>query len=542
MQTIKIFSSNFIKLLLLFHFINGSVGAQSSFVKMVPNLYKSQNIIKVDSYYYGIGQSNDNTLLFYKADSNGNMILSKIYKGYDINGFYFRPEKIYSVKENGQNYFLLTSRTNNWVNDTSILNYPYLNQSSYVIKVNENGDTLWTMLYEGGVPLSFCLADDSNYIFAGGRGGFLLKANKNTGDTLWTKRYRYDAGTGFQFSYQFFNGVINQNNGYYSTGSFAQLTYNGPSGTVGKYNMMLSKLDYSGDLLWAKSYGDTNSLETVGITGTHDGGFAIIGDNDPELPDDDPGINFMLIRSDANGDTLWCRTYDFINGVDIPTGIVETNDFGFAIIGNTTHYDSLGNYFTPSVLLKVDSMGNIVSVLKYSYAGYTDVYPHGLTKTVTGYLFNDGFINQTDSNGVDCVSQLTTATMQYPQISILDTIAYLVDSGPVQRYYFHPPTQLDTITISSSNFCVNTSVPNIVANREALLVYPNPASNQLTISNGQLANGEVVIVTVFDVLGKVQLEQKITANTFDISTLAAGIYMLQVQQGDTVFYGRFVKE
>ncbi len=76
----------------------------------------------------------------------------------------------------------------------------------------------------------------------------------------------------------------------------------------------------------------------------------------------------------------------------------------------------------------------------------------------------------------------------------------------------------------------------------SLKVYPNPASNQLTISSGQLANGKVVTVTVYDVLGKTQLQEKTTATTFDISALAAGIYMLQVQQGDKAFYGKFVKE
>ncbi len=75
-----------------------------------------------------------------------------------------------------------------------------------------------------------------------------------------------------------------------------------------------------------------------------------------------------------------------------------------------------------------------------------------------------------------------------------------------------------------------------------LHIYPNPASNQLTISNRQLANGKEVTVTVYDVVGKAQLQLKTTATTFDISAIAAGIYMLQVQQGDKLFYGKFVKE
>jgi len=87
-----------------------------------------------------------------------------------------------------------------------------------------------------------------------------------------------------------------------------------------------------------------------------------------------------------------------------------------------------------------------------------------------------------------------------------------------------------------------TGIKELGTQSNTLLVYPNPASKQLAISNRQLAIGKVVTVTVYDVLGKVQLQQKITTNTIDVSTLAAGIYMLQVLQGDKVFYGRFVKE
>ncbi|MBL7925398.1 MAG: T9SS type A sorting domain-containing protein, partial [Bacteroidia bacterium] len=49
-------------------------------------------------------------------------------------------------------------------------------------------------------------------------------------------------------------------------------------------------------------------------------------------------------------------------------------------------------------------------------------------------------------------------------------------------------------------------------------------------------------VTVYDVLGKVHLTQNTSSSAIDISTLTPGLYVLQVQQGDKMYYGRFVKE
>ncbi|MBL7926392.1 MAG: T9SS type A sorting domain-containing protein, partial [Bacteroidia bacterium] len=44
------------------------------------------------------------------------------------------------------------------------------------------------------------------------------------------------------------------------------------------------------------------------------------------------------------------------------------------------------------------------------------------------------------------------------------------------------------------------------------------------------------------VLGKEHLTQNTHAKTLDISTITPGLYVLHLQQGDKMYYGRFVKE
>ncbi|MBL7925845.1 MAG: T9SS type A sorting domain-containing protein, partial [Bacteroidia bacterium] len=125
-----------------------------------------------------------------------------------------------------------------------------------------------------------------------------------------------------------------------------------------------------------------------------------------------------------------------------------------------------------------------------------------------------GSINQTLDNGFIAVGgnvfqQTSLARIEYAKLDSL---------GNIYNYQGIPYIQ-----------------PQLVS------VYPNPASNQLTIDNLQLTNKPFTL-TVYDVLGKVHLMQNTNASNIDISTLTPGLYVLQVQQDDKIYYGRFVKE
>jgi hypothetical protein len=76
-------------------------------------------------------------------------------------------------------------------------------------------------------------------------------------------------------------------------------------------------------------------------------------------------------------------------------------------------------------------------------------------------------------------------------------------------------------------------------------IYPNPVVNELAISSSQLAMGQTVTVAIYDMLGKVQLQQTVIPQgdfIVDVNALSSGIYMLQLKQEDRLFNGRFVKE
>jgi hypothetical protein len=82
-----------------------------------------------------------------------------------------------------------------------------------------------------------------------------------------------------------------------------------------------------------------------------------------------------------------------------------------------------------------------------------------------------------------------------------------------------------------------TSINNVENN--SIAVYPNPASNLLTIETG---GQDISSIKVFDLLGKELNGIKVNQNTVNIAGLTNGIYVLQLEVGKDVVVRRFVKE
>jgi bacillolysin len=76
---------------------------------------------------------------------------------------------------------------------------------------------------------------------------------------------------------------------------------------------------------------------------------------------------------------------------------------------------------------------------------------------------------------------------------------------------------------------------------QGLSVYPMPATNEVHILLG--GNAEISSVRVTDVRGAAITTARYDGNgTLDVSSLAKGMYMLSVSNGEKVFHQRFVKE
>ena len=89
-----------------------------------------------------------------------------------------------------------------------------------------------------------------------------------------------------------------------------------------------------------------------------------------------------------------------------------------------------------------------------------------------------------------------------------------------------------------------TSNPTVNKDENDLKIYPNPASAQLQITNGELRKGDKI--EVFDLTGKLQKSLSIINNQLsfklDVSNLSQGMYFVSVNSAERKSAARFIKK
>ena len=162
----------------------------------------------------------------------------------------------------------------------------------------------------------------------------------------------------YGFGFNDFGNDVKQtaDGGYILTGSA------GDSGqTVSK--ILLVKTDAEGNLEWMQSYGG-GDLDSEGnsVVQTGDGGYLIAGATD--IVPYDLEMNLFILKTDANGDSIWSYTYD-AGEIDRANSIVLLNDGCFIAAGET------GGHFTggsgDAILIKFDPEGNVLWVQNYDF-------------------------------------------------------------------------------------------------------------------------------------------------------------------------------
>jgi uncharacterized delta-60 repeat protein len=172
---------------------------------------------------------------------------------------------------------------------------------------------------------------------------------------------------------------------------------------AGAADVFLIKTDESGNVQWAKTYGGTDIDGAFSVQQTSDGGYIVAGYT---YSFGAGGSDILLIKTDANGNIIWAKTYGGTSG-DLARSVQQTSDGGYIVAGYTT---SFGAGSTDFFLIKTDANGNMQWAKTYGGTSSDTAYSVQQTSDggyiIAGYTrsFGTGWdedviLIKTDANG-----------------------------------------------------------------------------------------------------------------------------------------------
>lgn len=520
-----------------------NVNAQATFQKTFRNVDGMQvNSVALTrdsgiaiSGWYNVDGFGTAEFVLLKADSNGDKKWANTY-----------GEKIdkRAKKKNGSGnecFFTMETLDKGFLLVGEVHNFGAGESDVFVVKVNKDGDTMWSKTY-GGTEFDYgesaAATPDSGYVItgftesfgAGLRDIYILKLDAR-GDTLWTK-------TIGGFSTESAKDIAISSKGDILITGF---TFSYGAGNSDAY---LGKLDKFGNLLWEKSYGGIANDYGYSIDLCTDGGYIISGATESFGSGEQ---DVYLIKTDSSGELQWSKTYGG-ERFDAGNAIQETSDRGFIIAGGT---NSFNLDWEDAYLIKTDSIGD--TLWTQSYGGTsTDIAKdvkqyHDNGFVIVGYTQSFGFnrltsyLIKTDSLGESGCLQNNTTTSVQNAATIQKTIRSEVHFG---AEFSRSPTRQGNTLLSYSNWCDSTvSVPKD-AFEDFIMVYPNPAYSSIKITfntnNFSSINSLQLLKVDGQVVRSISIEDTFT--DVDISDLTPGIYLLNCVSSGGNAYTKIIKQ
>jgi hypothetical protein len=349
-------------------------------------------------------------------------------------------------------------------------------------------------------------------------------------------------------------------------------------------NSMILKSDSTGNFEWIKFidtlYSNKN-IDIADIVEAESGGYLAIGTY--TYPDTlfSPSYS-ILIRLSVTGDTIWTKSFEnsfadkiynaprneflllshggqgIVNldssgvikwairfpNISLPyyyiTDCTLSNDSNYILSG----YES-GNYTMP-FLLKADTSGSLVWMHKYPGSGNYYGNCHVMNAADSGYVISIPDNNQrlliikTDSTGSSTCDSTGILPVTFPE-QIQSTPNYY---SIIPFAYTYAPFSSYVLRIfpdsgfSDLNNCLFLYDHNFISQKNSILIFPNPATNQFTVSSSQSAESQLEI---YNSLGeKIYSTVYSEPTTVNCEYFPRGIYFVRLSNSENQFTKKLV--
>ena len=319
------------------------------------------------------------------------------------------------------------------------------------------------------------------------------------------------------------------------------------------YNdVFLIKTDALGSITWNKTYGRDGDDWGYGVVQTYDGGYAVTGLASKDSMD--VGSEVYLFKTDANGDTLWTKSFGgTTGGINYNQGfaIIQTSDSGLAVAGSSY---SFGYGASDMYLIKADKNGNLA--FNSTFGSPANDYAYAISQTsdkgfvLSGYTNGFGvdsssfYLVKTDlsGNSYGCNQKTPSTIILSGGLAIINTPTVTVTNPPTI-------TANNTHTLIKSgvtiiNPCPTAGIKQGNGNNATYLfsVYPNPNNGYVTLKTTTLINNSEVLV--YNQLGQIVLKQPLTNELTNLRLdVNSGVYQVRILSGSELIYQtKIIKE
>jgi hypothetical protein len=270
-----------------------------------------------------------------KLDSNGNIQWQNSYRGLDVA----------QANDIGQ-----TTGDGGYVIAGNTAPSQFGTRQAWIAKLDSFGNVQWQKSLSDSN--NACYGAFGNSLQQTTGGGFVLvgytsvypwkvlvvKVDSN-GNVKWQTRYS-SSGAGSAGC-----GIQQTSDGGYIVGGY--------NTDVSAQNALALKLDSSGKVQWAKTFGASGATTSQfnSVRPTTDGGYVFSGYFY------NSGDKSWIVRTDSNGNVQWQKTYGKSTAVTQFNKVTATSGGGLIAVGHTNQFNSAGSAY----IVKADSGGNVAN-------------------------------------------------------------------------------------------------------------------------------------------------------------------------------------
>jgi len=449
----------------------------------------------------------------------------------------------------------------------------------WVVKLNSNGDSVWTKTLGGSSQesaQSIVETSDSGFVVAGwttstdgdvhGNHGtvdyWIVKLNAR-GDTVWTKTL---GGSSNDYA---FSIVQTSDNGYIVAG-YTLSTDGDVHGNHGSYDYWIVRLNPTGDTVWTRTLGGSDSDIPSFIIKTTDDGCIVAGytySTDGDVHGNHGGDDYWIVRLNPLGDIVWTKTLGG-STTDDASSIVQTLDADYVVAGTTlsTDGDVHGNHgLVDYWIVKMNASGDTVwtkTLGGSSYDGAKSIIP----STDGGYVVagsaqsNDGDVHGNHGTVDYWIVKLNargdtvwTKTLGGSGGDFAQTVVQATDSpqlgyviagytqsadGDVLGSGYHGGDDFWVVKLAGDVALAVSEYPNLLPEDHTVYQnYPNPF-NPTTSIRYEIRHRRHVTLKIYDLLGQ-EIETLVNSDQvpgkyeskWSPKSLPSGVYFYRLQAG-----------